>query len=67
VVVEFDIRGDGSVDEDSVKILSSDPPRQFDREVQKAVVRWRFTPAPDGDRTRRRTFEQTFNFRVEGG
>lgn len=67
VVVEFDIRGDGSVEPDSLKFLQSSPPRVFDSEVRRAVLRWRFSPAADGDRTRRRTFEQTFNFRLEGG
>jgi TonB family protein len=65
VVVSFDVRGDGSVDPRSLEITRSEPRGLYDDAVRRALDRWRFSPAPDGDVTRRKRVEQTFNFRLD--
>ncbi len=42
VKVEFTILEDGSVENPS--IISSNPPRLYDREVLRAIVKWKFRP-----------------------
>ena len=55
VQVEFTVTRDGSVD--NVRVVSSDAPRQYQRELEReataAVKRWRFQPVAEATTTRR--------------
>lgn len=56
VVVEFDILGDGSVDD--VAIVFAEPPRIFNRAVARAVRQWKFPLSAAGShRTERIEFK----------
>ena len=59
VQVEITVGTDGSVS--SARVVSSDPPRVFDREALAAVKRWKFAPIDSPVTTRR-----TINFRPGG-
>jgi periplasmic protein TonB len=59
VQVEITVGTDGSVS--SARVVSSDPPRVFDREALAAVKRWKFAPIDAPVTTRR-----TINFRPGG-
>ena len=57
VEVEFTILPDGSV-EDPV-VLQSDPPRLFDRNAVRAILRWKFKPRiVDGQPVARRAVQR---------
>ncbi|MBF8223014.1 energy transducer TonB [Halomonas sp. 328] len=45
VELRFLIRADGSVDADSIQVISAQPRNVFDRAARQAVARWRFEPA----------------------
>lgn len=45
VELRFLIRADGSVDPDSIRVISARPRNVFDRAARQAVARWRFAPA----------------------
>ncbi|GAA0577651.1 TonB family protein [Halomonas salifodinae] len=45
VELRFLIRADGSVDPDSIQVISARPRNVFDRAARQAVARWRFEPA----------------------
>lgn len=53
--IEFTVNGDGSVG--SARVVSSNPPRVFDREALNAIKRWKFKPVSSPQTTRR-----TINF-----
>lgn len=55
VQIEFTVNGDGSVG--NARVVSSTPPRVFDREALTAVKRWKFKPISAPQTTRR-----TINF-----
>ena len=46
VVAHVYVTTDGTVRE--VRIVSANPPRIFEREVQRALMQWRFQPEPVG-------------------
>lgn len=46
VVAHVYVNTDGTVRE--VRVVSASPPRVFDREVQRALMQWRFAPEPVG-------------------
>ncbi len=53
VTMEFTILEDGSVEDP--KVISADPPRLFDRNALRAIVRWKFKPRiVDGRPVKRR-------------
>ena len=63
VQVEFTITPAGTVK--SPKVLSSEPPRLFDREAIRAILKWKFKPrVVDGQAVERRA-TQTIDFKLE--
>lgn len=63
VTIEFTILEDGSVADP--KVIDSSPPRLFDREALRAIVRWKFKPRIVDGRPVRRQAVQTINFKLE--
>lgn len=62
VTVSFTITKTGSVRD--VKIVESNPPRVFDRSVQRAVMRWRYKPRyVNGEAVERRSYT-TLEFKL---
>ncbi len=59
VRVMFDIDEDGRIE--NIRIVSSNPPRLFDREVKVALKKWRYTPVVVKDKT------LTVIFNIDGG
>lgn len=59
VNVSFDVDGEGRVD--NVRIVSADPAGVFEREVKRAVRRWRYQAGRPGQDVR-----VTVYFRIDG-
>jgi len=63
VQVEFTITPAGTVKDP--RVVSSDPPRLFDREAIRAILKWKFKPrVVDGQAVERRA-TQTIDFKLE--
>lgn len=60
VKVEFTVLEDGSVTD--VDVLESDPPRVFDREAVRAILKWKFKPRIVDGRPVKRRATQTLQF-----
>lgn len=60
VTVEFTIAIDGSVKD--IEIVAADPPQIFDKEVLKALKRWKFPPQSEGGRTVEKRARQDIRF-----
>lgn len=64
VIVEFSIGPTGSPED--VEILESRPPRVFDREARKAVLKWKYKPKMiDGKAVKSRRITVNFPFTLE--
>lgn len=59
VEIMFDIDEDGRIE--NVRILSSTPPRMFERDVKVALKKWRYTPVVVKDK------KLTIIFKIDGG
>ena len=64
VTVEFTITETGSVT--SPRVIESRPPRVFDREAMRAILRWKFKPRIIDGVAVSRTATQTLQFTLEG-
>ncbi len=62
VVVEFTIEPDGSVS--GPRIVASDPPRIFDRNVIRAIYKWKFKPRIIDGKPVARTATQRLEFDI---
>ncbi|WP_458526366.1 energy transducer TonB [Onishia taeanensis] len=54
VVVQFIIRRDGSVERDSIEVVTARPRRVFDRVARRAIAGWQFAAADHRRRARQR-------------
>ncbi|MEM1081877.1 MAG: energy transducer TonB [Pseudomonadota bacterium] len=64
VVVEFTITEDGSVRDP--RVIDSSPPRMFDRNAMRAILRWKFKPRVIDGVAVARTAQQRLDFNLDG-
>ena len=60
--MRFTILPDGSVSDPAV--IESDPPRVFNREAMRAILRWKFKPRIVDGQAVSREAEQTIEFKL---
>lgn len=65
VTVEFTITETGSVRDP--RVIDSKPPRIFDREAIRAILRWKFKPRVVGGEAIARQATQTIEFNLDNG
>lgn len=65
VQVRFTIRPDGSVADPAV--IASEPPRLFNREAVRAILRWKFRPRIVDGQPVSREAEQIIEFKIDRG
>lgn len=63
VTVEFTINTDGTV-KDPV-VVKADPPKIFDREVLKTIVKWKFNPEMENGKPVERRARQNVTFKLK--
>jgi len=63
VRIEFTILEDGTVKDP--RVLESQPPRLFDRNAVRAILRWKFKPRIVDGQPVQRQAEQTIEFKIE--
>jgi protein TonB len=63
VRIEFTILEDGTVKDP--KVVESQPPRLFDRNAVRAILRWKFKPRIVDGQPVQRQAEQTIEFKIE--
>jgi len=63
VRIEFTILEDGTVKDP--KVVESQPPRLFDRNAVRAILRWKFKPRIVDGHPVQRQAEQTIEFKIE--
>lgn len=64
VTVEFTVNAQGETED--IKVVSSNPPRTFDREAIRAVGGWKFKPAMKNGRPVPQRLRNTLNFSLSG-